>query len=246
MLKSRICAVFAILFFLPLMAHSLPVQGEGIDRESDQVIAEKKKAIEREFSNAVLPEMLNSQARLITLKKYEHLDPKHEVPADLLQQALLYFDANSSRFSNRNYLTVVDFRPRSDKYRFFLVNLNSGEVEKFHTTHGIGSDANKDGYANTFGNEPNSGKSSLGYVRVSETYEGNYGYAVRLDGLSNSNSNMRDRAVVFHGWDHVVEENKIQGLTWGCITMDWRFKDATVNKIRNGSLMYVGVSKKTY
>jgi hypothetical protein len=54
---------------------------------------------------------------------------------------------------------------------------------------------------------------------------------------------MRERAVVFHGWDKVHEANVKQGLSWGCITLDWQFKDLVLEKIKEGSLMYVGVSK---
>src|SRR5690606_5467249 len=118
-----------------------------------------------------------------------------------------------------------------------------GKVERFRTTHGKGSDANNDGYAEVFGNEIGSGMSSLGYVRTAEVYSGNFGRSVRLDGLSATNSNIRARAVVFHGWDGVKEGDFIQGLSRGCITMDWNFKDAVLEKIKEGSFMYVGLSK---
>jgi hypothetical protein len=171
------------------------------------------------------------------------LDPKHWVPANLLRDAVTYFDANKAHFKNKNYITIVDFTPRSNKYRFFLIDMKTGAVERFHTTHGMGSDENKDGYAESFGNENGSGKSSLGFVRTAEVYSGNFGPSVRLDGLSATNSNLRARSVVFHGWDGVKEGDVIQGLSRGCITLDWKFKDAVLEKIKEGSLLYVGLSK---
>jgi hypothetical protein len=166
------------------------------------------------------------------------------VPPDLLQKAVAYFDANKSRFPNQAYITVVDFRPRSDKYRLYIINMADGSVEKFHTTHGVNSDKNADGIATVFGNVINSGMSSLGFVRTGEVYSGSYKRSIRLDGLSSTNSNIRDRAVVFHGWDKVHEANVIQGMSHGCITLDWKVKDAAIDKIKEGSLMYVGQSAK--
>ena len=185
------------------------------------------------------------------LARYAHLDPKHEVSSELLEKAVLYFDANRARFTNQNYVTVVDFTPRSDKYRLFVVDLKTGRVEKYHTTHGLNSDRSpRDGFAESFGNVVNSGKSSLGPVRTAEVYYGKFKRAVRLDGLGTANSNLRRRAVVMHGWDRVHERNVIQGLSWGCITLDWNVRDGVLDKIKEGSLLYVGqtqtppVSKK--
>ena len=53
-------------------------------------------------------------------------------------------------------------------------------------------------------NEDGSHLSSLGRALVAERYEGRYGVAYRLDGLDASNSNMRSRCVVLHGWEHTT------------------------------------------
>jgi hypothetical protein len=211
---------------------------ENTDLQSAEEIAQARAAIDEEFADAVVPE-----EKSLPNKTYSHLDPKHYVPADLLATAVVYFDANKGKFSNQNYITIVDFAPRSDKYRFFLVNMKNGDVERYHTSHGMGSDANSDGIAESFGNVDGSNKSSLGYVRTAEVYSGLFGPSVRLDGLSSTNSNMRGRAVVFHGWEGVKEADVVQYMSRGCITLDFKFKDAVLEKIKAGSLMYVGVSK---
>lgn len=46
--------------------------------------------------------------------------------------------------------------------------------------------------------------SSIGRALVAERYEGRYGIAYRLDGLDGSNSNIRNRCVVLHGWEHTT------------------------------------------
>jgi len=226
---------------------------EGFDLQTPEELEAAEERLKLEFgpggptqlhlATAKATASASSQHATQVLNRYAHLDPKREVPSDLLRTAILFYDANTRGFPNNQYLTVVDFTPRSDKYRFFLVNLVTGEVEKYHTTHGIGSDRNDDGLAEQFGNIPNSGMSSLGFVRVSEVYSGKYRRSLRLDGLSDTNSNIRRRAVVFHGWDYVKEEDRIQGLSWGCITLDWIVKDSVLDKIKDGSLMYVGVSQ---
>lgn len=43
--------------------------------------------------------------------------------------------------------------------------------------------------------------------------------------------------------DGVKEANVIQAMTWGCIALDWTVKDAVLDKIKEGALLYVGVSK---
>ena len=58
-------------------------------------------------------------------------------------------------------------------------------------------------YANT-SNEDGSHLSSLGRALVAERYEGRYGVAYRLDGLDASNTNLRPRCVVLHGWEHTT------------------------------------------
>lgn len=215
---------------------------EEYDIESEaQIEAARKQIEDLGFTPEAEGRPFTAADRDATLARYAHLDPKHEVSTTLLEKAILYFDANRERFTNRDYLTVVDFTPRSDKFRLFVIDLNSGSVAKYHTTHGLNSDRRpRDGFAESFGNVVNSGKSSLGPARTAEIYQGKFRRALRLDGLAPTNSNLRRRAVVMHGWDKVHERNVIQGLSWGCITLDWSIRDDVLDKVKGGSLVYVG------
>jgi hypothetical protein len=216
---------------------------EGYDQQSPQEIEAARQKIERDFAGQISASSLSVEERERILSQYAHLDPKREVPTDLLEQTVLYFEVNKSRFPNQAYITIVDFSKRSNIQRFYLIDMVSGEVTKHWTTHGLNSDKNKDGFAESFGNVNGSGKSSLGFVRTAEVYSGKFKRSIRLDGLDSTNSNIRRRAIVFHGWDGVKEEPRIQGLSWGCITLDWNVKDAVLDKIKEGSLMFVGISK---
>jgi L,D-transpeptidase catalytic domain len=180
------------------------------------------------------------------LKKYKHLDPKKEVAANLLKTALLYFDANPSRFPNKAYIAIVDFSIKSRKDRFFLINMKTGAVEKFHVAHGSKSDKDGDGIPETFSNIVDSNMSSLGVYRASEPYQSSkFGYSMRLDGLSSTNSNVRKRAIVLHRAWYVWEADTIApGKTYGCFGLSKSVTDDVIAKLKNGSLIYAGLSAK--
>ena len=229
------------LFLTLFMAMSLFAQ-ENPDRESTEKIEQAEQKILSDFG-ALQSEDLKDVG-FSMFSAYQHLDPKRWVPTDLLQKAIRFFEANKKNFKNQRYISIVDFAPRSNEHRFYIINLQTGAVERYRTTHGSGSDKNRDGYAESFSNTPGSHQSSLGYVRTAEVYYGSFGRSLRLDGLSTTNSKIRSRAIVFHGWKPVVEANQIQAMSWGCITSDLRFRDRIIDQLKDGSLMYVAVSQE--
>jgi hypothetical protein len=176
------------------------------------------------------------------VSKYGHLDPAGVVPSDLLTQALAFFDANQGKIKNQAYVTVVDFSKHSGKKRFFVINMASGVVEQHVTAHGSGSDSDNDGLAEKFSNASGSNASSIGYYLTAEVYDGKWGRSMRLDGLSPTNSAARSRAVVFHGADYVLETSAKQGRSWGCFVLPLNRQDAVIDKLRDGSLIFAGVS----
>jgi hypothetical protein len=75
------------------------------------------------------------------------------VPADALKQALTFYDKNKSSFKNQRYISIADYSVRSDKKRFFKLDMSTGNVQKEKVSHGSGSaggkkwgDQNHDGY----------------------------------------------------------------------------------------------------
>jgi len=170
--------------------------------------------------------------------KYGHLDPTNLVPAAMLAEALAYFEANKAKIKNQKYITVVDFKSHSGKKRFFLIDMKTGAVEPHVVAHGSGSDANNDGVAEKFSNEPGSNASSVGYYLGSEVYSGKWGRSMRLDGLSPTNSQARPRAIVVHGADYVENGRTQQGRSWGCLVLPLDEKDAVIDKVTGGSLIY--------
>ncbi len=229
------------LFLILFLAFNV-FAAENPDVESTEKILQAEAQVIADFGGYT--DESAETLKVSRLNNYQHLDPKRLVPTDLLQKAVNFFDVNKSRFKNQNYITIVDFAPRSDAYRLFIINLKTGVVERYHTTHGVNSDTDRDGYAESFSNVSGSKQSSLGYVRTAEVYSGSFGRSLRLDGLSTTNSNIRARSVVFHGWQPTVEAHQIQAMSWGCITTDLRLRDRLIDFIKDGSLMLVSVSKE--
>lgn len=170
---------------------------------------------------------------------YSHLDPDHLIPTKLLSEALTYFDGNLQRIPNKRFMGIIDFKQHNSRERFYIVDMESGRVEKYLVAHGKNSDPDFDGYATKFSNTVDSNMSSLGFYLTAESYSGAHGYSLRLDGLSSSNSNARARAIVIHAADYVAPGGKI-GRSFGCPALESRYHQQVIDEIKEGVLLYAG------
>lgn len=96
-----------------------------------------------------------------------------------------------------------DLSVHSGRRRLAVWNFATGRAEHiFVAGHGSGSGRShvRSAYARV-SNGDGSHLSSCGRALVAERYEGRYGVAYRLDGLDDSNSALRERCVVLHGWE---------------------------------------------
>lgn len=170
-------------------------------------------------------------------EKYSYIDQEKIVPSALLSKTLAYYDANQAKIKNKDYVVVIDFKQHNSKKRFYLINMQSGDVETYLSAHGKNSDPDYDGYATKFSNTNGSLMSSVGFYLTAETYYGDNGYSLRLDGLSTTNSNARVRAIVIHGASYVREASLI-GRSYGCPALELRYAADVINTIKGGSLIY--------
>lgn len=170
--------------------------------------------------------------------RWAHLDPKKYIKRQLLMTALNYFEQSQKSFSNKNYITIIDFSKYSGQRRFFVVDLKTGAVEALHTAHGAGSDPNHTGYAKRFSNRENSHMSSIGFYRTGSIYSGENGASLYLHGLSSTNSQARERLIVIHGASYVGSHLKKMGRSWGCPALSKKDNSRIINKIQGGSLIY--------
>lgn len=170
--------------------------------------------------------------------KYSHLDPDKVVPAALLTKTLNFYEANKSIIKNKRYIVIIDFKQHNTKKRFYLIDMESGEVEQYLTAHGKNSDSDFDGFATKFSNTPDSLMTSLGFYLTAETYYGEHDYSLRLDGLSNTNSNARKRAIVIHGAWYVNSSATPIGRSYGCPALDENYSTQVIDMIKGGTLIY--------
>ncbi len=168
---------------------------------------------------------------------YSYLDPEHLIPATQLKTALNYFESHQDLIKNKQYMGIIDFKLHNSKERFYIIDMVSGKVEKYLVAHGKNSDTDFDGYATKFSNINDSKMSSLGFYLTAETYNGDHGYSLRLDGLSSTNSNARERAIVLHGAQYVAPGDKI-GRSFGCPAVEMRFHQLIIDELKGRSLIF--------
>lgn len=136
------------------------------------------------------------------------------------------FVKNSDYNSDKAFL--IDFSIPSSKFRFFVIDLKTEKIiQKAIVAHGSGSEAGKLKGKLKFSNQNNSRCSSIGKYLISEKYKGQFGLSYRLDGLDETNSNARKRAIVLHRLSCVpdIEQKDDICLSWGCpMVSDYFFK----------------------
>ncbi|MBE0676142.1 MAG: murein L,D-transpeptidase catalytic domain family protein [Bacteroidales bacterium] len=147
-----------------------------------------------------------------------------------------------SELQKDDIITIIDFSKPSVQERLFVIDLNNKIViYKSLVAHGKNSGENS---ATSFSNESKSLKSCLGFLLTAETYYGKHGYSLRLDGLEpDINNNARSRAIVIHGADYVSSDFAKQhgrlGRSWGCPALPVTTAKAIIDKISNGSCVFI-------
>lgn len=114
---------------------------------------------------------------------------------------------------------LIDFSIPSSRFRLFVIDIKTGKVlQKGLVAHGDGSEDGKTKDGLKFSNLDGSHCSSLGKYAVSEKYKGQFGLSYRLDGLDETNSNARNRAIVLHRLSCVpdIEQKDDICLSFGC------------------------------
>jgi hypothetical protein len=156
----------------------------------------------------------------------------------LFEGAILFYDANLARIPNKRWLTIIDFASHSKDQRFFVLDMTGGPMASYPVAHGKSSDPNDDGLATSFSNANGSNQSSVGYYLTAETYIGGNGRSLRIDGLSTTNSNARERLVVIHGSDYVANGRPKQGRSLGCPALPHSVVQGVIDQLQSGSLIY--------
>ena len=159
------------------------------------------------------------------------------------------FMKQMGRLGNEQIISIVDFSKPSSEKRLFVIDLKNYKI-LFNTYVAHGMQSGKE-FANQFSNKPESNKSSLGFYETLTTYMGGNGYSLRLQGMEegiNDNANRRD--IVMHGAGY-VDERLIHtqgyiGRSWGCPAVPQRLNKPIIDKIKNGTCLFIFSPDKKY
>ena len=149
----------------------------------------------------------------------------------------------------KNIISIIDFTKPSTEERFFVIDLEHKVLKfKSYVAHGRNSG---DIYAKSFSNDPESLKSSLGFYLTAETYSGDHGYSLKLDGLEkNINDKARVREIVIHGAEYVSDEFIKKygrlGRSWGCPALPINISKEIIDVISGGSCLFIYGDDKYY
>ncbi len=153
------------------------------------------------------------------------------------------------RIKNDKIISIIDFSLPSTQKRLFVIDLQN-KILLFNTlvSHGRNSGTLS---ANTFSNQPNSFKTSLGFYVTGDTYEGEHGYSLRLEGEeAGINDNAMSRGIVMHSAAYVNETLiKTQGYigrSLGCPAIPESVHRKVIERIRNGSCLFLYSPDKYY
>jgi hypothetical protein len=147
----------------------------------------------------------------------------------------------------RERFTVIDYSLPSYEKRLWVVDMETQSVifEEI-VAHGMGNPRGSGGDMETakdFSNLEGSRKSSLGLFVTAETYQGQHGYTLRLDGLEEGvNDNARERLIVIHSAHYVTEDradDHLVGRSWGCPVVRPEISKELIDAIKDGSAVWI-------
>lgn len=148
-------------------------------------------------------------------------DPRGWIRKPLLEAGLAAYERHEHALTSRDRIYLVDFAKHSGQHRLFELDMRSGDVRRYRTAHGRGSDPAHTGFARQFSNVPNSNASSVGaYLTAGPGMGVKHGPNVILEGLEATNNAARARAIIVHGADYcepayLAAHGKL-GRSFGC------------------------------
>lgn len=146
-------------------------------------------------------------------------------------------------------ISICDFSLSSNVKRLWVIDVNQSRI-LVHSlvAHGQGTGEE---FAANFSNTENSHQSSMGFYVTEETYTGDNGYSLKLNGMdAGYNDAAYSRAIVVHGADYVcdsyIKSNKRLGRSWGCPAVPANMAKDIINTIKNKTCLYIYYPNKNY
>jgi hypothetical protein len=150
---------------------------------------------------------------------------------------------------NDSIIAIVDFSQPSNKKRLYVIDMKNYKV-LHHTLVAHGKNSGSE-WANSFSNTPNSLQSSPGFYVTGQTYIGNNGYSLRLNGMEPGiNDKALERTIVMHGADYIsyarANSGSFVGRSWGCPAVPRDEAVPIINHIKNGSCLFIYTPSENY
>lgn len=150
---------------------------------------------------------------------------------------------------NTDILTICDFSQSSSFKRMYVIDMRTRRLlYRNYVAHGISSGGE---FANSFSNAPESHKSSLGFYVTRNTYYGENGLSLRIDGMDRGfNSLAGERNIVIHGAPYVSErilhKYGVMGTTFGCPAIPEELTGQLISLLKDGSCFFIYYPSKRY
>lgn len=226
--------LFIFLFYLPFVFGGIKPVSVSV---SSFVKASEKVTTNINFRREILYDSL--QLDTLGLSKQAFIE------------ALKGFDylRTNGKLSNESVLTIADFSLPSSQKRLFVIDMDNYKI-LFNTYVAHGRNSGKE-FANRFSNSPRSNMSSLGFYVTQNTYFGENGFSLRLEGEEKGiNDNAEKRAIVVHCADYVSEkwirDLGYLGRSLGCPALPEKIAKPIIETIKDGSCFFIYSPNQKY
>jgi len=175
--------------------------------------------------------------------------------AGLNEEAFEYAYVGYERLRKRHLLhkttvlSVCDFSQASSEERMYIIDLlNKKLLYRTYVAHGINSGKE---YANSFSNRQNSYKSSLGFYITRQSYYGDNGLSLRIQGMDKGFNDMAGRRnIVIHGAPYVstriLKKYGVMGTTYGCPAIPEDMSSTIIPVIKKGTCFFIYYPSQRY
>ncbi len=139
-------------------------------------------------------------------------------------------------------LSICDFSQSSRAKRMYVIDVHHEKLlYRTYVAHGQRSG---DEFAQSFSNEPESFKSSLGFYVTQTTYYGHNGLSLRLNGVDSGYNDMAlKRKIVLHGSSYVSDKYMQNfgtlGTSLGCPALPAAVSSVIIRKVKGGSCFFI-------
>jgi hypothetical protein len=226
----------AILFAIILASFLFVFAAKKNPSESKRIVVSAEKKATTENNAALFSELHLSEAGM------------NQIVFNSALEGLKKLDS-AGTIKKDSLITIIDFSQPSDKKRLYVLDLASKQI-LFNTLVAHGRNSGKL-WTNSFSNSLSSLKSSPGFYMTGETYMGENGFSLRLDGLEkNINDNARARSIVMHGAPYVdpssIRTLGFLGRSWGCPAIPESLHKAIINTIKDSTCLFIYSPDKNY